>query len=94
MVDFVVALLEMPLNWRMPSLEPPTYPTDFPPEQPLQERVLAPLESVLEEDSASGVVSAGPGAQACWLEMVQLVSLVCGVDCLKSVIESVQAEKI
>ena len=75
---FVVALLETPLNLRVPSLEPPIYPTDLPPEQPLQERILAPLDKVLEEDSASGVVSAGPGVHACWLEMTQLGSFVCG----------------
>jgi hypothetical protein len=77
-VVFVVALLEMPLNWRVPLLEPPIYPTDFPPEQPLQVMVTAPLDNVLEEDSASGVVCAGEGVQDCELDMTQLSSLVCG----------------
>jgi hypothetical protein len=75
-VVFVVALLEMPLNLRVPLLEPPIYPTDFPPEQPLQVSDTAPLDNVFEEDSASGVVSAGDGVQDCWVEMTQLSSLV------------------
>lgn len=75
-VVLVVALLVIPLNWRAPSLEPPMYPTDLLPEQPLQERVTAPLDKVLEEDSASGAVCVGEVVQAsCW-EMTQLSSFV------------------
>lgn len=48
------------MNPIVPSLDPPMYPTDLPPEQPLQDRVTAPLDKLLLGDSASGVVSAGP----------------------------------
>ena len=75
-VVLMVALLVIPLNWRVPSLEPPIYPTDLLPEQPLQESITAPLDKVLEEDSASGAVCVGEVVQAAWLEMTQLSSFV------------------
>lgn len=51
------------VNVRVPPGEPPMYPMDFPPEQPLQSSDLAPFVSVLILDSASGEVSLGPGDQ-------------------------------
>jgi hypothetical protein len=65
----------MPLNWRVPLLVPPRYPTDFPPEQPLQERITAPLDNVLEGDSASGMVFVWEGVQGCCSERIQLSSV-------------------
>jgi hypothetical protein len=46
----------------LPPGEPPIYPMDSEPEQPLQEATFAPPERVLALASASGVVSLGPVA--------------------------------
>ncbi|MAD84935.1 MAG: hypothetical protein CL912_18410 [Deltaproteobacteria bacterium] len=51
------------VNVRVPPGGPPIYPMSLVPEQPEQSRDLAPDDSVLVLDSASGVVSEGPGDQ-------------------------------
>ena len=60
MVVVVETLLEISGKVRMPFELPPMYPTDSEPEHPEQDRIIAPPERILLEDSASGVVSLGP----------------------------------
>ena len=61
------------------------YPTDSEPEQPEQAWTTAPLARMLEDDSASGVVSEGPTLQVpAEMERIQFTSLCCleSADCL------------
>ena len=75
-VVVVATVLEIPSNVNVPPGEPPMYPTDSEPEQPEQDRIMAPLARILEEDSASGVVSLGPPLQVpAEMERIQFTSL-------------------
>jgi hypothetical protein len=74
MVLLVDALLSTPTIFSVPPDGPPIQPTAWLPEHPLQETAFAPLESTLVEDSASGVVSAGPGVQVPWRGRIQFTS--------------------
>jgi hypothetical protein len=71
MVLLVEALLSTPTIRSVPSDGPPIHPTAWAPEQPLQEVVFAPLERVLVEDSASGLVSVGPAVHVPWRGRIQ-----------------------
>lgn len=53
-------MLDIEGKVRVPPTDPPMYPISEEPEQPLQDTVLAPEARMLEELSASGVVSLGP----------------------------------
>ena len=56
--------LEIPLKVNVPpGLGPPIYPTSLAFEQGEQDNILAPPAQELADDSASGVVSEGPGVQ-------------------------------
>lgn len=74
----VDALLSTPTIRSVPSDGPPIQPTALPPEQPLQEMTLAPLERALVEDSASGLVSVGPGVHVPCKGRIQFTWLCCG----------------